>query len=275
MSAAEEELPVSRAAHPLVFGTIVVVGGGCYGAYYVRQLERAWRAGAVRWERVLVVDRDTACKVRTAATDEQRRMHIEVVVSDWSEFFAGYLVSAAEDRTRSHDDAIVPSPLMPHLMFNWLLDRARQRWPDRTVEARALERAPNIPWQRASAGGTHFVSFAEWMCPINCIEPPLCPHIRGPRTWSLPRAARAYVAEERRRGRPLVGPVIFHCAHRAYGVGMFDTRDVLAADTFVLEAGSRGPAELLVGTMSHCHGAFDRLVIGPSGRAPGFVGARH
>jgi hypothetical protein len=106
------------------------------------------------------------------------------------------------------------------------------------------------------------VSFAEWMCPINCIEPAMCPEIRGPRTWSLPPAVRAYVAAERARGRNLAGPVIFHCAHRAYGVGMFDTREVLAGDQLVASAGADGPADVLVGTVSHCHGALNVLSIG-------------
>jgi hypothetical protein len=45
------------------YGTIVVVGGGCYGSYYVRQLGRASSADALSAERVLVVDRDPACRV--------------------------------------------------------------------------------------------------------------------------------------------------------------------------------------------------------------------
>lgn len=63
---------------------------------------------------------------------------------------------------------------------------------------------------------------------------------RGPRSWSLPVAVRAYVDEEGvGQTSPLAGPVIFHCEHRAYGVGMFDTQAVLDGD--VLHAG-RGHA---------------------------------
>jgi hypothetical protein len=79
----------------------------------------------------------------------------------------------------------------------------------------------------------------------------------------MPPALAAYVAAERTQGRPLVGPVIFHCTHRAYGVGMFDVRDVVAADRLVTEAGAAGPVEVLVGTVSHCHGALNVLAVGP------------
>ena len=243
------------------FGTIVVVGGGCYGSYYVRQLARAAAAGALAWERVLVVDRDPACQV-AATLAELRVPGVEVETAEWNEFFARYLDAAAAD-PRAHDgDAIVPSPLMPHLMAGWLLDRARARWPGRVVRTAPLERVPAVPWERAGTDDTHYVSFAEWMCPINCIEPPRCPHTRGERSWSLPPALRRYVEEERAAGRLLEGPFVFHCAHRAFGVGMLDVRDVLAADRAIADRGARGGAAFLVGTASHCHGAVQRIVVG-------------
>lgn len=251
---------------PLRFGTIVVVGGGCYGSYYVRQLRRANTAGAVTWSRVLVVDRDAACALVTngsAPAGEVSADGVMVVVEEWRSFFKHYLDDASDHRDAISRDAIVPSPLMPHLMFEWILGRARERWPERQVTTQPLEKPPDVPWQRATPEGPHYVSFAEWICPINCIEPAVCPHTRSARTWSLPPAARAYVSSEQQRGQALAGPVIFHCTHRAYGVGMFDTCDVVAGDDLIRSIAAQDAAEVLVGTMSHCHGAFERLVIGP------------
>ncbi|HKW48910.1 MAG TPA: hypothetical protein VJN70_15775 [Gemmatimonadaceae bacterium] len=262
---------------PLRFGTIVVVGGGCYGSYYVRQLRRAHTAGAVAWSRVLVVDRDAACalvKNGSASAEETSSDGVIVVIDEWRSFFKRYLDEASAHREAVGQDAIVPSPLMPHLMFEWLLARARERWPERQIDTQPLERTPEVPWQRATPNGPHYVSFAEWICPINCIEPATCPHTRSTRTWSLPDTARDYAAEERERGRALAGPVIFHCTHRAYGVGMFDTREVVAGDDLIRSVAEKSAAEILVGTMSHCHGAFERLVIGPpTGSQSGTEGA--
>ena len=78
----------------------------------------------------------------------------------------------------------------------------------------------------------------------------------------MPQAVRAAAEEARHAGRNLAGPVIFHCQHRAYGVGMFDTRDVVAGDALVREVGEKGDVEVLVGTVSHCHGALSVLHIG-------------
>jgi hypothetical protein len=236
------------------FGRIVVVGGGCYGGYYVRQLGRAAVAGAVEWRSLVVVDRDPRCAVARLPASE-RPPGLTVVSAEWEPYFAGLLGEAAGE-ARQSDDAIVPSPLMPHLMADWLLARARGRWPRRAVRTIPLAGAPGVPWQRAGDDGTHYVSFAEWMCPINCIEPARCPETRGERTWSMPVAVRAYVSAECEAGRALEPPLVFHCTHRAYGVGMIDVRDVVAADAAIGASAVARGARFLVGTVSHCHGAL-------------------
>ncbi|MEP7065846.1 MAG: hypothetical protein ABI889_07425 [Gemmatimonadota bacterium] len=249
---------------PQRYGTIVIVGGGCYGSYYVRQLGRAARAGALVADRVLVIDRDPACRVATEQRAE-RTANVEIVRDEWGPFFDAYLEAASVRGPvglADPPDAIVPSPLMPHLMYQWIERRARARWPARAIETRPLDPPSGIPWQKRGADGTQYVSFAEWICPVNCIEPALCPATRGPRSWSMPPAVVAAADEAQRNGRNLAGPVIFHCQHRAYGVGMFDTREVIAGDELVQHAAAAGAAEVLVGTVSHCHGALTVLAIG-------------
>lgn len=242
----------------LPYHNVVIVGGGCYGSYYVRQLLRARNAGAISFQRLMVVDRNRGCPVAISWAGDPA---VAIVQREWADFFDEYLGAASESGQPSAD-TIVPSPLMPHLMFDWLVRRARARWPQRPVERRPLPTAPRIPWQRAVPSGTHVVSFAEWICPVNCIEPATCPATKGARTWTLPAAVRDYVDAERQGTSPLAGPVIFHCEHRAYGVGMFDTQQVLDGDALVARAAATEAADVLVGTVSHCHGALDVLHVG-------------
>ena len=249
---------------PQVYGTIVVVGGGCYGSYYVRQLGRARAADALTWKRVIVVDRDPQCAVgRSLAAGEVSTPAVELVTSNWDSFFGGYLDSACADAAGASADAIVPSPLMPHLMFEWVLSRAKRYWPSRVVETKPVAPVPGMPWQRSAPDGTRYVSFAEWICPVNCIEPATCPKTRGPRWWTMPAAVQSYVASTNATtGQPLARPVIFHCTHRAYGVGMFDTATAVQADALIREAPRQGAVNVIVGTVSHCHGALSVLTIG-------------
>src|SRR5690349_915938 len=88
------------------FGTVIVVGGGCYGSYYLRQLRRAELAGAAVWKRLIVVDRDSTCAViRRGDRTEQPEFRLEAAT--WEEFFARYLDAAAQEPERSLHDAIV------------------------------------------------------------------------------------------------------------------------------------------------------------------------
>jgi len=249
----------TEARGPLRYETIIIVGGGCYGGYYVRQLERAARAGALIASSLVVVDRDADCGVaKSLRAGAEVAIPVSLAVADWRDFFPEYLDRAVEAPSRYQHDAIVPSPLMPHLMAEWLVAGAKRRWPSRSVETAPVESPLAVPWQRAGADGTYYVSFADWICPINCIEPRTCPVTRGPRDWSLPPTVGAYASERSARS------AVMHCRHRTFGVGMFDTVEVLEADAIIRESAGAGAAEVLIATTSHCHGALTRLVIGPA-----------
>jgi hypothetical protein len=128
------------------------------------------------------------------------------------------------------------------------------------VSTEPFERVPDVPWERAGNDRTHYVSFATWMCPINCIEPRVCPHTKGERSWSMPERLAEHARETAAAGSP-VEVAVLHCTHRAFGVGMFDTADVIDADARIRVAAARGAADVVIGTVSHCHGALTRLVI--------------
>jgi len=264
MSGTEAVQPLHSRAPTQLFATVIVVGGGCYGSYYVRQLQRGVGAGALQCDRILVVDRDADCLVsraQTSAAHEAWPAPVEVVVAEWSAYFTAYLDAASSGQSAATGDAIVPSPLMPHVVADWLVARIAGEHPARRVVVQPLDRAPSVPWSRAAPDGTQYVSFAEWICPINCIEPPLCPELGTPRTWSLTRRIPDYAAaEQERTGRQTLA-LLVHCRHRTYGVGMFDTAELLNAESMADAAIARGPVDFLIGTVSHCHGALRRVTV--------------
>ena len=84
------------------------------------------------------------------------------------------------------------------------------------------------------------------------------------------------LAEELRSyGRPVKGPALFICKHQVFGVGMFSAESVRAGDRVVAEAGASGaPVDVLVGTISSCHGALNLLTVGPLRSAQGELSGR-
>jgi hypothetical protein len=271
-------------APPIAAGEIVIVGGGCYGTFYARQLERARARGALTVHRVLVVDRDPACQLTRDLLPAPNR---ELVVGEWDAFFDSYLsfrlppsappfsksLSPSSDRPHplspspydgegGRPSFIVPTPLMPHLMFDWLRRRAAALWPGREVRQEPLSEPVGTPYDTLAPDGTRYVSWADWLCPTHCIEPATCPIIRAPRTWEMADTATALVARLART-RAVEGPALFVTRHITDGVGAFPVSDVVAAAHLLQSAGGRGrPSSLLIGTVSACHGALGFLRLG-------------
>jgi hypothetical protein len=234
-----------------------VIGGGCYGTFYASQLAKAKARGKTDYRTVIVVDRNPDCQARRELGDAPDR---QFVTADWSTFFDSFLSVPPSDRPT--DDFIVPSPLMPHLMFEWVLRRARHRWPRRRVSVEPVTGAVPTPYDRASAGSdqTRYVSWADWICPTHCIEPALCPAIGSQRTWEMADTVRE-LAERLHAA----GPALFICKHQVFGVGMFAADAVRDGDRLVEQTGASGErAAILVGTISSCHGALNLLTVGPT-----------
>ena len=249
----------SRRVHTLnEFDRIVVIGGGCYGSWYTQQIARAQVSGALSVNEVVVVDKNSDCQVaQQLRGGAYQSLPVSLTVSSWTQYLDSWFASGSAALV---GHALVPSPLMPHLLLDWLVARAAARWPSRTVQVRPLQQAPRIPWERGAPDGRHYVSFAEWLCPVNCVEPALCPATKGPRSWSMPPAITAYVAAQPAE-QALLGPVIFHCVHRTHGVGMIDAEGVAAADADIARWGQANAVNVLVGTVSHCHGALGVLSV--------------
>ena len=248
---------------PLVLGDVIVIGGGCYGTFYAGQLAQAQAKGKVRYRRVLVVDRNPECQL---ARDLPAAPDRTLVTADWSAFLDDYLGRhESGDHSLGGGDVIVPSPLMPHLMYEWLLRRARSRWPGRVVETRAIPASPRTPYDTTAPDYTRYVSFADWLCPTHCVEPALCPVIRAPRTWEIAEALEDLTTRLAVTA-PTAGPVLFQCRHTVFAVGTFSVAAVLAGDHTVTAAGESGSAiDVLVGTVSSCHGAVNLLHLGSWG----------
>lgn len=243
------------------FRDVVIIGGGCYGSFYAGQLAAARARGKAHFRSVLIVDRNPDC---AAAGREAHEVGFELVVSDWDTFLDGFLARPAPPEG-APDDAIVPSPLMPHLMGRWLerLAAAMGGTP-RQVPAAMVA---GTPYDVLGPDGTRFVSHADWLCPTHCIEPHTCPVIRAPRTWEMSETVRDYVRRRNREpgSRPTFGPALFVTRHRAFGVGMFDLAEVRAARATAAEAAAAA-ADLVVATISACHGAVGILRFEPASR---------
>ncbi len=59
-------------------GEVVIIGGGCYGSFYLGQLLKAREVGAVRWRQVIVVDHNAVCQSSTMLAPD-----VALFVQEW------------------------------------------------------------------------------------------------------------------------------------------------------------------------------------------------
>lgn len=238
----------------------VILGGGCYGSFYARQLLRARDAGAFTVGEIVVVDRNETPRARR---EIEPTPALRFVKSDWEAFLRPYLASLGADA----EDRLVTPPFAPHLALAWLLDRLRAERPEREWILEPFRRFPGTPFEQQAAGGPLLVSHADWECPVHCIEPATCPATRGPRDWDLDRTVRGFEAALQEAGQLVDQLHLFHCHHVTYGVGAYRAaavREAYEQITGCIEGAARGrAARFLVGTISHCHGALHLLVSRP------------
>lgn len=254
---------MSAPTGPARMRDVIVVGGGCYGTFYATQLAKAKERGKAEYRTVVIVDRDDRCRARLELPDTPDRLF---VTSEWDAFFDRFLSAGRPSPSADERDYVVPSPHMPHLMFEWLVRRARARFADRRFEIVDVPGTLALPYDRTAADGTRYVSFADWICPTHCIEPAMCPAIGAPRTWEMSETLRDLVRRLRDEGAAVQGRALFVCQHHVYGVGTFPVDAVLEGERIVAEA-IRGGEEalILVGTVSACHGALNVLRAGRTG----------
>lgn len=229
------------------FRDLVVFGGGCYGRWYVGQLAAARARGRTRWRRLLVVDRLAGC---AAAPSVGRTPDAMLVAEEWPAFLGRFLA----DGDRADGDMFVPSPLMPHLFADWLAAHLHAAHPARVVHRNAGPSC-GTPFDRLGRDGVRYVSHADWLCPVNCIEPHRCPATRAPRTWEMADTVSAAAGD--------ATVVLLECRHQVFGVGMVPVTALLAAaERLDLVARRPEGGTAVIASLSACHGAVATLTVG-------------
>lgn len=220
----------------------VIIGGGCYGAYFIRQLVEARRRGKLDWSRAIVLDRDPNCRVASSAIEG-----VVVEVTQWEDWGR-----QLEPRRSALGRAqLVPAPIAPHILKHWL-GAALVAQGASAIDEMYDGPVPSLPYAHVLERGTLVLSHAPGMCPTNCIEPRKCPLTREVRDWEM-----SDTVGELGESSGIDAVEVFACKHYAYGVGTIPFSSIYAACDRLATwpSGTR----LGVATVSGCHGLVDVL----------------
>lgn len=229
-----------------------IAGGGCYGSYYVRQLDRARERKKLDVTEIVVVDKDSQCAVaKTLPQVEGARLE----VCDWIDF--GEVLW--KNRALWRNDMWVPTPLGPHIIYHWI----KKQWEKESGQAfqpvAYTGPMPQLPYAQTLATGSLVLSHAPGICPVNCVEPKICPLTKDDRDWEMKDTVRKLVAEKAdAHGIEAVG--VFVCQHHAHGVGTIPLKDLFAEWEAIHTRLKQGNVSRIgVATVSSCHGILDTL----------------
>lgn len=248
------------AAGPVVCGDLLVIGGGCYGSYHARQLDRARQRGRLVSGDLILVDRDPDSPARTEFAG---RPGFRFVTAEWIEFVGGWIESLPADT----DAQVIPTPFGPHLMLDVLRRRAMAAAGSAAVRPADVGAFPATPVSMPGPGGAGYLSYATWTCPTTCYEPRVCPHTRALRDWEMDDAVFGWIRSRQGAAGRIDLTALFRCRHLAWGIAAWPARLAVQAfrDLELTLAAARGdgrPRRLLVATVSSCHGIVGALEIG-------------
>ncbi len=273
----------------------IVIGGGCYGVYHSGQLFKSIQKGKLPADsQLIVVDRHAEPRAMSEHVDKPGFVFVQ---SDWQEFLQGFFSDATRYNPATDGDEvqIVPAPFAPHLFFDWLRFSVNQRLQelgrtDISVEREGFDYKMSLPYEFTDKSGNHFVSRAGWTCPTACIEPRLCPAVKGLRDWDLQNDLRGFVAGQAVKfsesaalkltaanlpngatalAEPppaFAGVETFTCHHFSHGIGTTPARQLFDARTRLLDLAltltpAQPEARVAIGTVSHCHGVVATLKV--------------
>lgn len=238
-----------------------IVGGGCFGRQYLKWLQRARSLGWLNCEGIRLIDRDPNCP---AVREGELQFPDQFVEADWVDYFSIWLTENYLHETAARDHW-VPSPLSPHILFLGFLRAAGRLRPRLQFHESPFEEETPTPVRIPLPAGTQAVSFAQWRCPVNCIEPPTCPAIHDTRTWDMKRTLDHFFEGRRERSAH-----VLQCRHLVHGVGTIPCAVILEEfHRFLKELEKGSVRELVVATVSGCHGLIGRARIALQAEAKG------
>lgn len=221
-----------------------ITGGGCFGKQYSEALLLGQKKGALAFEKIYCIDHNPNCLVSHQLNHSQ----VEVIQADWYDFFSDYLVTH-EDVNHDH---WVPSHVAPHIMF-YSFQKVLEK--KSLLEGREIKELPfahpvRSPVDILFPNGSKAVSFAEWECPIACVEPHICPATQSLRDWEL-KESLAHFEDM----------YIIRCQHLSHAVSSTPFSEIIEVLQRLIQNVKRGKSKFSVATVSSCHGLISSCEI--------------
>ncbi|MBI2335694.1 MAG: hypothetical protein HYU97_02895 [Deltaproteobacteria bacterium] len=225
-----------------------VVGGGCFATQYTQWLLRSVKLNWLTFEKIICVDKNPQCKV----TKEIQDPRVQLECAEWYDFFPQLIINHYQD-ANAQQDHWIPSHMAPHILFHSFIKAIKLLeaiGSHQDIVSISFQEPFHTPVRLELASGDMAVSFAEWRCPMNCIEPTRCPAIQDARTWEMRDTMQAHLQKTSFDS--------FHylqCQHLCHAVGTIPMMQIYQEFEKLLNKIKNQKIEsFAIATISSCHG---------------------
>lgn len=236
-------------------GPIYVLGGGPLACRYLQELSEAQSAGELSYSKLHFVDPSS----EPPALEK---------FGEKAHFIENTYTAFLEEMIKAHQGSgleaglLIPDHSAPHVLFQVFLDLIRQHeiYRDRIIRITPFPdpnhpsgEFPKTPFLKTFDSGICAVSYANWVCPVECEEPNICPAIKDPRTWNFNETFAHYTKDH--HTDPTLSVHLFSCLQLVRGVAFIPMDHIFHEwNRLVHKMEHEKKVNLFVATFSKCHG---------------------
>ncbi len=159
------------------FRNIYILGGHRLALSYIDTLKKARSDGNFSFEKIYSITNDRKANVFQSLSKD------EIIFQSPAEFIIDKVFSKEKMNT---NDVIVPDHTAKHVFLQVFLEIVKEKFPRLKTTLSPFESSFDPPYLHQGDGGAIWaMSYATWVCPSDCDEPGICPHIRDKRTWDF------------------------------------------------------------------------------------------
>lgn len=216
---------------------IYVLGGHKLGCDYLGKLLKGKKTGKLEFKSIYVIDENKECFAKKDFKDAVQFIHSP---------YADALVKLLQAGTKN--SIIIPDHTAPHVLFKVFLALLA----DHNYQAQIMPFTQDLhlPFQKTLDSGICAVSYATWVCPLDCQEPDICPAIENDRSWNFNDFFKKLEL-------PSTSKHLFACDQLVYGVCGIPLATILQEWQCLknkIKTPSSPPHKFMVATFSKCHG---------------------
>ncbi len=216
---------------------IYVLGGHALACHYIKHLLHARDEGLISFKAIHFVDENPNAKAFTEFG------HLATGHTASYASFIGELLQNSKST-----GTIIPDHTAPHVFFQVFLKLLKEHpeTKDRTISL-TPSALLDLPFEKKLDQGLTALSYATWVCPLECEEPDHCPAIDKPRSWTMATSLKDKLQSD--------SVHILECEQLAYGVAHIPLTAIRKEwEALFNHMINHKEGTFSVATVSKCHG---------------------